>query len=1046
MHANTSPALDSRPAETLSHPLDSFERRIRQEWTEASGIAPDLFDCSVSFASDLEVTLGGDVSTPIHDALGWQYRCFGHQPRSSLQAALLFAINPEADWALQVFQAKLSEPVFDRAKGKPRKYESPKGFGVRGGFSPVPDRLWFEVGKSNGVAVCCPLDGKPEAGKSYEFWQWVADCPDVALTVTEGFKKAQHLLSQGRACIALSGITMGVYDPDGTGKRLRPYLQRFANPERQVFIAFDAETKPKTIRDVARETRKLGRCFTEAGCQVRVLRIPLLPGTTKTGIDDYGVATGPAAISQLYAKARDYTAWLWLRRYYAQRSRQPSLKLHTPELNLDLDRLPATGIVALQSCKGSGKTNSIRKLVGDRPKVLLLTHRICLGRSLAERLDIAWKSDTDRANGSWIVGGADLTRRLGLCVDSLLSIDPNEFRGCELVLDEFDQVLAHLLTSSTCNKDGRRPALLARLHDLVKVAARVIIASADLTDADLEYCEQLRDGESAYLIRNTFVPNGFEAQILDAPDKSAVVAQLLEAIAQQKKVFVATDAKSDSKAIAQLVSQIEDSVPDSRILVVNSDTSGSEEAIDFIRNVNERVIDYDIVIATPSMATGVSIEVNHFELVFGLFTGVLKDDYISQALSRVRAPIPRIIWCAKTGKNYSRIGRSDYAEELKTDLLTLHDKQICLIRTSLRPDLGAVVQEDYGFHNNPHLDLWAKIAANTNAAMWRLRDDLMQRLRLEGNRVELIAIAPDENKAVKESISAARKQVKETELRALEAARVLSELELKQLQSKESRTPEQLRNERKTQIAKFYCLEDDQITPELLELDDGGRLRGRIIELEALLDGPELAIRRDTGAISRQAYWGKGLFLPDLSRLELRRQVRKLLKLDEFLTTDREWTSEDLDPLCEMALRHAREIECCLGYRLNEKMSNGQIVRALLAQLGIRCQTRFVGPRGAQVKYYRLDEKYWQKLQGILDRRKQVREEAELEMVSTPLVKDTVTDRVDTRPIRVGDWVRLSNQETMAWLVSKVEKGMCWLQGVTGQLQRSVPLEKARPA
>ncbi|MEM9566683.1 MAG: DUF3854 domain-containing protein, partial [Cyanobacteria bacterium P01_E01_bin.34] len=330
----SSVALAQYPGPLTSDSQDQFVARIHREWTEESGIAEDLFRCSVSIVPDLDIGPGGEVSTPIHDALGWHYSRFGERTKTNQYGALLYTHNPKSNWDLEVFQAKLSTPVIDRKKGKPRKYESPKGFGVRGGFSPIPDRLWMDIGAQQSVDVACSLAQQPKNGQSYEFWQWVVDRPSLDITITEGLKKAQHLLSQGRICIALSGITMGVFNPDGAGKRLRPYLQLFAQEGRTVYIALDTETKHKTRRDVARETRKLGLCFSDASCTVKVLSIPLLPNTTKTGIDDYGVSWGSAAIEKLYSDAQPYPAWLWHRRYWAKRSRKPELKLHQSELKL----------------------------------------------------------------------------------------------------------------------------------------------------------------------------------------------------------------------------------------------------------------------------------------------------------------------------------------------------------------------------------------------------------------------------------------------------------------------------------------------------------------------------------------------------------------------------------------------------------------------------------------------------------------------------------------------------------------------------------------
>ncbi|MEM8716148.1 MAG: plasmid replication protein, CyRepA1 family [Cyanobacteria bacterium P01_G01_bin.4] len=678
---------------------------------------------------------------------------------------------------------------------------------------------------------------------------------------------------------------------------------------------------------------------------------------------------------------------------------------------------------------------------------MLLTHRVCLGRSLAQRLDIAWKTDTDRGHGTWIVDGDTPTQRLGLCVDSLLSIDPAEFRDCDLVLDEVDQVLHHLLSSSTCNKGGRRPALLARFHDLIRVARRVIVASADLTYDELAYIEALRnDSNPAFLVRNTHIPSGYPVELLEAPNKSALIARLLEAIALQQKVFVATDSKSDSKTIAQLLAQIEDAAPASKTLIINSDTSGGDIEVEFIRNVNEDVLDYDIVISTPSMATGVSIEVEHFDCVFGLFNGVLSDSDIAQALARVRAPIPRIVWCAQTGKNFSKASKSDYPLRVQQDLLTRWDTEIALIRTSLRPDLGSVVEEEYGFRNNPHLDHWARIVANTNSAMWWLRGGLTERLKLEGNQVSIAVIAQKDSDDLKKQIKDARDRSKQTEFERVADSRVLSELEFNSLQQQEKRTPQQLCDERKTTLARFYVLDEEDITPTWVELDDWGKFRGKIVELEALLYGQEFAVTRDSGGIARQAYWQHGLFLPDQSCFELKRQVRELLDLHRYLDPTQEWSSLDLDPLCALARKQAKAIKNSLGYTITDKTSNGQIFRALLSQLGIKCRTRFVGPRGNQTKLYRIDEEHWELLTEILERREVARttDETESTAVSTPTINQSIQVEVDTEQPKEGHWAKWTKHPSLSWLVDTIARGTCQLKGVTGKLRATVPLEEVQ--
>ena len=97
--------------------------------------------------------------------------------------------------------------------------------------------------------------------------------------------------------------------------------------------------------------------------------------------------------------------------------------------------------------------------------------------------------------------------------------------------------------------------------------------------------------------------------------------------------------------------------------------------MEFIRTINQQVTDFDVVISTPSMATGVSIEVEHFDKVYGLFTGVLSDGDIAQALARVRPQIPRVVWCANHGKNFSRVSRSEYPVRVKQAIQTQWDRE-----------------------------------------------------------------------------------------------------------------------------------------------------------------------------------------------------------------------------------------------------------------------------------------------------------------------------------------------------------------------------------
>jgi hypothetical protein len=227
---------------------------------------------------------------------------------------------------------------------------------------------------------------------------------------------------------------------------------------------------------------RFGRLLSQQGCDVTVAQWQADQGK---GVDDLVVAQGIEVWEQAESEALPLHHWQIQQRLKNRLSYPTAIKVNTADLStLELDNLPASGIIAIESGKGTGKTKLIAKLVKKVDRVLASGHRIALMRNLSARLGLDYKGDLDKAQGQFISGGG-YTLRIGFCVDSLLWFDPNRFAGCDLILDEAVQVVRHLLTSSTCAKDGKRPALLSRFRELIQVSRRVIVADADLDNATL---------------------------------------------------------------------------------------------------------------------------------------------------------------------------------------------------------------------------------------------------------------------------------------------------------------------------------------------------------------------------------------------------------------------------------------------------------------------------------------------------------------------------------------------------------------------------------
>lgn len=940
------------------HDFQSYADQVYQEWVNESAIAPELFFANTTVTADEVISHGGDVSYPIHEALNWEIKRWrtsltGKVQRPEQHGTIIYTINPfaEDEYSRPVFQVKLEHPVLDQTKLKLRKYENPIGRGQVGGFAKVPLSVWQAVALRHN----CPIDDS-------NFWVWVIR-HNLPIIICEGMKKACALISQGYIAIALRGITMGRCSNEQNQVALQPYLKLFATPERNILFCFDAETKPKTKNAVHLAQLRTGKLFEADGCSVKIIQLPLLPNTDKTGVDDFIVACGANAFEPLYSESLPLISYQWTWIQKRQLTYKSSLSLDVNDLsNMSID-IPKSGIIAIQSAKGTGKTKAIALAVNGADKLALLGHRVSLMRNLCQRLGVDFKGDIDQTGGNFITGSA-YTLRVGACIDSILAFNPTNFIGCDLVIDEVEQVLRHLISGSTCNKDGKRPALIARLQILIRFARRVIVADADLSDISLDYLKVLRgDDSEVYLIQNIHKPQGYPIKFLCAKSDAEIASELLIDVSRGKKLFIATDSKANSKAIAKLVNQMKSVRPRIKVLLINSETSGGEIESEFIRNVNQQVQEYDVVIATPSMSTGVSIERQWFDKVYGMFYGTLTDADISQSLSRVRDNIPRVVWCKERGTNFSRIDRSEFPIKIKNTLKNRWDREASLIRASLGADLNIVLNGVTW--DNPHIDLWARVEAANNSSMWSLRANLLERLKYEGNIVKVINFDHN-NPTTPNVVKEAKQMVKHEQYQAIASAKILLKSQIQDLSKKELRTPDEILNETKTAIANFYCTED--ITPELVEYDRDGQSRIKILRFEALFN-IDLATKSDLDSISKQAKFNQGIFIPDQPCHVLGSFIREKLGLGKFLLPNVEYTNQDLESIGQICRQCAGDIKKYLGFNVPQDQTNIWIFRSLCSQLGITIKSKRVRESHSMTNYCWLDLEAWKQLHEIVERR-----------------------------------------------------------------------------
>ena len=830
------------------------------------------------------------------------------------------------------------------SSGRPIKYEAQPGRRPGLLLPQVPVTVWRLVAERHGL----PMPADRSAG----FWAWVMSSPGLPLVVVEGEKKACALLGLGLAAVGLPGVEMGrmVLARDHKGRAcdeaLVPELAALAAGGRRLLICFDAEEKISTARKVEGAAVRLGHLLVKAGAEVKVARLPLLWGEDKTGPDDLLVGVGPAALLDALADGLALAELAWERRYNTERRVRATSNAQRAsgdfrELVKVLQQTTAA-IIGVRAPKGFGKTKALEQALAGCPQVLAVTHRRSLGAAMASRLGLIWRNDTDTALGRTLLADGKvldgLPPRYCLCVDSLLAIRPEQYKGAVLVLDEAEQVLGHLLTSSTCRE--QRGLLIQRLQAIVANASQVIALDADLSDITLQWLQQARAGRPAELalVGTDAKPKGWPCYWYEEGAEQLEQA-LLEA-AGKAPVFVTTDSRERAAALHQL---LQHHLPEAKGLLITSATTSSPEVAQWLGQLtNERALvagGIRWVVASPSISSGLSIEHLHFRSVWGVFgAGSFDDGEALQALARIRQGVARHVWTKPVVRpQQPPLSNAWWPIQAECDLRQRWSNQAALLRQQLQPDLllepspGAAAEALAATCR-----LWADLTSRRNYSHSHLRAFIKARLRHEGHQLMAPAGAisqPEaaELKVLKSQLKSDRQQA---HAEAVASAPILSAAEADRQRRLQQHSPALQRRA----LVERLALEPEALTPSMVIW--GERWAGAAERLACLLE-PSLALVLDAKRLAATTPKG-GAPLPwDQSFRAQRQQVAEAIGLASFIQQfplgSNSWSSAtpELVELAAKARHYAKAIEQGLAIRIRANDTDTALVGALLLSYGI---------------------------------------------------------------------------------------------------------------
>ncbi len=868
-------------------------------------------------------------------------------------------------------------------KQKTIKYEHPKKTETEIFALRITDDIWQKIAGRCGVAPYClipethplhtpPIDSyslvKEGCDPHGYFWQWVIDNRDIPIIITEGAKKAGALLTAGYVAIALPGIWNGRRQPkDELGNKsglpyLIPQLKPFATKGREINFCFDKDSKLKTKLNVRQAIEATGKLFGFSGCQVKVIEWD----APEKGVDDLIVSRG-----QEYFEAV-FNSRLTLAEYKLKNC----LDL-TPYIDLTINEryIPDslvfpenTKLIGLRSPQGTGKTHYLAKKIqpylDKGQRVLVIVHREQLARELARRFGIDYRTEIKESDTKGVLG-------YSLCIDSLHEkanpkFNPSEWEDSIIIIDEIEQVLWHLLEGGTTK--SKRTLILKAFRELLQTVAcseqgKIFIADADLSPISINYIEQLIGFKiPRFIVDNSYVPNTNRTLYkFSGICASELISRLNTNLTNGEKAIIHTDGQKHKAnwGTRNLESWVQRNFPDKKVLRIDRKSVGDKNhpAYGCIDSLNQVVKDYDVVICSPVIETGVSIDVDHFDGVYVISHGVQTVNGVVQETERVRSNCPRYVWSKQW--SFNRIGNG--SNDIKNLLKSTH--KVASANISLLQKMGIYEGSELSFYEqndetkycSPSLIAWAKYAAIENNNNYNFADNLFKKYERLG--YEVLDDSEDEGSCV--DITDEIKIIKEDnyQIHCLKVMNspTITHTEYEQLKEKRGLTESENDTLKKAEIQRLYATDD--VDPELIEKHDD-RWFPKIQLHYYLTVGNSYLPKREKKALEKLKESGDGVFKPDINKSFLGMKIfaLQILKIEQFFDPDAEFSSESLKRWFEKITTPVMkfQIKSIFGFGIGARDSAVSVAQRFLEKLGLKMPfDRQETVNGKRVRVYR---------------------------------------------------------------------------------------------
>ena len=252
--------------------------------------------------------------------------------------------------------------------------------------------------------------------------------------------------------------------------------------------------------------------------------------------------------------------------------------------------------IALKSITGSGKSKWAAQSTTNAPSLLTIAFRTSLVKAQAKDYD-ALVYDAIEGADNRLISSAD---RVSTTIDSLHKFAERPSPFHTIVIDEWVSLIGHFSSAGTLKEKGA--STWGLLKRLITNATRVIVMDATLTDESLAELKALRG--DLICIENCYIQPKASTQIL--PNRLAFFSTALQRIhTATTPVLLGVTSPSEARLTKDLILG---AYPNKRIRVITVKQSHLRDTQAFVREINNRLSEIDVLIFNGAMSTGVDIQ------------------------------------------------------------------------------------------------------------------------------------------------------------------------------------------------------------------------------------------------------------------------------------------------------------------------------------------------------------------------------------------------------------------------------------------------------